>query len=385
MKIHKVGIIGCGYIGAVHAECLRRMVNTEVVAIAEEGKELTQEKAAQLNIPKAYGQWRELIEDPQVEVVHNCTPNYLHYEINKAVLEIGKPVLSEKPLALNTEQSGELAELAESKGIPTDINFNYRYYPLTQHCHYLLKQGGVGKIYSVLGYYIQDWLALETDYNWRMQKEFAGDSRTVADIGSHWCDLVQFVTGLRIEEVIADVATFMTIRKKARGRVETFSKAVSGLDVEYDEIPIDTEDYGSVLLRFENGVKGAFTTSNVFHGRKNYIAVDLYGSKQSLSWNNEYPNDLWIGHRERANELLLKNPLLMDNPSAKLARYPAGHNEGYDSAPMNLFMDFYKKIEQPHRQDCPGIADFRTGHRLMQLCEAILESARERRWVKVPK
>jgi predicted dehydrogenase len=378
-----VGVIGCGYIGAVHVESLRRLPCTKVMAVAETDAATAQAKAEALGVPRAYSDWRELVADPQIEVVHNCTPNHLHFEVNKAILEAGKPVVSEKPLAMTSAESGELVAVAERLRIPTAINFNYRYYPLVQHAHHLVRRGDVGRVNAVVGYYQQDWLFKDTDYNWRLETQFAGSSRCMADIGSHWCDLAQFVSGRKIREVMADVATFIPVRKKPVGKVETFTQGGGGQATTID-CPIDTEDYGSVLIRFDDGSRGTFNTAQVYAGRKNRITFEVYGSTNSVGWNHERPNELWIGHRDEANGLLFKDPSLIDSPARAFAHLPGGHNEGYESAPMNLFLDFYGTLEQPPRASAAGVPDFRTGHNIMQICEAIMESARKRSWVRVP-
>jgi predicted dehydrogenase len=202
------GIIGTGFIGPAHVEALRRLGFVDVVAVAERGQELAEAKAKALSIPKAYGDYKALLADPEIQVVHNCTPNHLHFAINKEIIAAGKHVVSEKPLAMNAQESAELVRLVKDAGVVNAINFNYRYMPLVQQAHQMCKSDGeVGKILAIHGSYLQDWLLWESDWNWRLVPEFCGDSRAVADIGSHWCDLVHFITGLKFVRVLADLVT----------------------------------------------------------------------------------------------------------------------------------------------------------------------------------
>ncbi|MCK4590181.1 MAG: Gfo/Idh/MocA family oxidoreductase, partial [Candidatus Latescibacteria bacterium] len=197
MRRVKAGVIGTGLIGPIHVEALRRLGFVDVIALAEVDKELAECKAEQMNIEKAYGDFRELLEDPEVEVVHNCTPNFLHFQITKAALEADKDVVSEKPLAMTSSESAELVNLANKKGLVNALDFNYRYYPLIQQARRMAEKGEIGEIYTVHGSYLQDWLYLDTDYNWRLEPDQSGQSRAIADIGSHWMDLIEFVTGLK--------------------------------------------------------------------------------------------------------------------------------------------------------------------------------------------
>ena len=205
MERIKAGIIGTGFIGPAHVEALRRLGFVEVAAVAERGQELAQRKADELSIPKAYGDYKQLLADPSIQVVHNCTPNHLHFEVNRDILAAGKHVVSEKPLAMNSKESKELVRLAEKAGVVNAIDFNYRYMPLVQQARLMCQsKGDVGRVFAVHGSYLQDWLFKETDWNWRLVPELSGESRAIADVGSHWCDLIQFITGLKIVRVMAD-------------------------------------------------------------------------------------------------------------------------------------------------------------------------------------
>jgi predicted dehydrogenase len=198
--------------GPIHTEALRRLGHVEVVALAEVDETQARAKCEVLQIPRAYGDYRALIADPDVEVVHNCTPNAVHFEISKAIIAAGKHVVSEKPLARNLKESAELCELASRAGVVNAIHFNYRNYPLVQQMRAMVKAGELGRLFLLHGSYLQDWLLLPTDYNWRIEAS-EGDSRAVADIGSHWFDTVQFVTGDPVVEVLGDLTTVHKTRK----------------------------------------------------------------------------------------------------------------------------------------------------------------------------
>jgi predicted dehydrogenase len=377
----KTGIIGTGFIGPAHVEALRRLGYVDVVAVAERGQELAEAKAAALSIPKAYGDYRALLADPEIQVVHNCTPNHLHFEINKEIIAAGKQIISEKPLAMNIGESRELVRLAKAAGVVNAINFNYRYMPLVQQAHQMcLTNGEVGRILAVHGSYLQDWLLWENDWNWRLVPEFSGESRAVADVGSHWCDLVQFVTGLKIVRVMADLVTIHPVRKRPKVEVETYAGKVLRPE-DLDDVPIHTEDYGSILLEFDSGAHGVLTVNQCAAGRKNRLYYEIDGSRSALSWDQERPNELWIGRRDAANAVLLKDPSLLHPAAREYAHYPGGHNEAYPDGPKNLFRNVYGFIAGQR----PGgdFATFVDGHNEIAICEAVLKSSRERRWVDV--
>jgi predicted dehydrogenase len=387
----KTGIIGTGFIGPAHVEALRRLGYVEVAAVAERGDDLARAKAEQLSIPKAYGDYKRLLADPEIQVIHNCTPNHLHFAINKEILAAKKHIISEKPLAMNSKESRELVRLARAAGVVHAINFNYRYMPLVQHAHHMCRPadgraadgraaGDVGRIYAVHGSYLQDWLLLENDWNWRLVPELSGESRAVADVGSHWCDLVQFVTGLKIVRVMADLVTIHPTRKRPKVEVETYAgKVLRPEDME--EVPINTEDYGSILIEFDSGAHGCLTVNQCAAGRKNRLYFEIDGSKCALVWNQERPNELWVGRRDGPNQTVMKDPSLLYPAAREYAHYPGGHNEGYPDGPKNFFRNVYGFIAGVR----PG-GDFSTfvdGHNEIAICDAVLKSSRERRWVEV--
>lgn len=380
----KVGIIGTGFIGPTHIEAIRRLGYVEVVGLAENGLDSARKKAEQLNIPRAYGDYREMLADQDIDVVHNCTPNYLHFQINKDIIEAGKHVMSEKPLAMSKEESAQLLALAREHKVVHGVNFNYRQYPMVNQIAEMIRQHELGTIHLVHGSYLQDWLLYETDYNWRLASDVGGKSRAIADIGSHWCDTVQYVTGKRIVEVFADLWTVHATRKKSTGHQSTFGADVSA-DTMFENVKVDTEDYASVLFRFDDGSRGAFTVSQVSAGRKNALSFEVNGSQKSVYWQQEQPANLWIGHRDQPNECLIADPSLFLEEAKSSIHHPGGHGEGWPDALKNVMLKFYSYIRDGKNplQDKADFATFEDGHLSMCIVEAILQSAEQQKWVKV--
>jgi len=381
MERIKTGIIGTGFIGPVHLEALRRLGFVDVVAVAERDQGLADAKAKELMIPNAYGDYRKLLANPDIQVIHNCTPNHLHFEMNKEILAAGKHVISEKPLAMNSKESRELVDLAEKAGVVNAISFNYRYMPLVQQARLMCQAtNDVGRVLAVHGSYLQDWLHQETDWNWRLVPELSGESRAIADIGSHWCDLIQFITGLKIVRVMADMVTIHPVRKRPKVEVETYTgKELTPED--YEDVEIKTEDYASVLLEFDSGMHGVMTVNQCAAGRKNRLSFEIDGSNCALGWNQEEPNELWVGRRDGPNQTILKDPSLLYDEAKHYADYPGGHNEAYPDAPKFLFRNVYGFIAGKR----PGgdFATFLDGHNENAICDAVLKSGREKQWVEV--
>ena len=378
----KVGVIGIGFIGPAHIEGIRRQ-GFEVVAIAEATQELAERAAERLLVPKAYGDWKDLIADPEIDVVHIASPNFLHFTHAKAALEAGKHVVCEKPLAMTAKESGELVRLAESKDLVNAVNFNIRFYPLVQDAKARIKAGELGdQIYIIQGSYLQDWLLLDTDWNWRLEPELGGELRAVADIGSHWMDLVTFITGTRIVSVFADFQTFLPIRRKPKKKIDTFGGKIE-IDMEYEEKPIFTEDYASILLKFENGARGVMTVSQVSSGRKNRLFFEINGSDSSLIWDSEIPNQMIVGHRLEPNQIIIKDPSLMMDAAKWTASYPGGHAEGFPDTFKQLQTAVYRYIVKDDYNAEKDFPTFRDGHNTILVDEAILKSTKENRWVDV--
>lgn len=382
MEKIKAGIIGTGFVGSVHIDALRRLGFVEVVAVAEANEELARKKAADFFIPRAYSNYYDLINDPDVQVVHNCTPNHLHLEINSAIIRAGKHIFSEKPLGMNRFESGEMLELAEKHQIVHGVNFNYRMYPLIQDMKHRVQKGELGKINLIHGSYLQDWLFYETDYNWRVEPKFGGVTRAIGDIGSHWCDLAQTITGLKITEVFADLSTIIPIRKKSKN-IETFREDRDLTD--YEEIPVQSEDWGVVLIRLENGASGVFYVSQVCAGRKCYFNIEINGSAKSFYWNQEEGDRMWIGYRSQPNVYLMRDPNQIDPKCREYTLAPGGHPEGWLDSIKNSLLAYYRSVLDTKKSldKKPDYATFHDGYDISCIVDAIAESHQTGKWVRV--
>lgn len=381
MKKVKVGIVGTGFIGPVHIEALRRLNNVEVIALSEVNQEIAEKKARELGIEKAYGDYKALLSDTEVDSIHICVPNHFHYLIAKEAILAGKHVVCEKPLAMNTDEGRELVDLANKSKLICAVNLNCRTYPLIQQVKEMIKRGDLGTIFAVNGSYQQDWLFKETDYNWRLQKEFSGESRAIADIGTHWFDVIEEVTGIKVSKVCADFATFYKTRKRPLKPVETYSgKVLEPRD--YEDISIDTEDYATVLFHMDNNARGSFTANQVAAGRKNRLYFEIYGSKCSVAFDSESPNQLWIGNRDRNNEIMIKDPSLMYSQAVTCNAYPGGHTEGFADTTKFTMMRIYHDIVNGKPPE-DNYADFEDGLRELEIVDAIICSAKEERWISI--
>ncbi|WP_395301317.1 Gfo/Idh/MocA family oxidoreductase [Enterobacter sp. ECC-175] len=376
----KVGIAGCGFIGPAHIEALRRLGFVEVVALCDGSLAQAQEKARALNVPHAYGSVEDLLAHPELHVVHNCTPNHLHAAINRQIVQAGKHVFSEKPLCMTPDEARELVALAEEAGVVHGVSFVYRQFAMVRQAASMMQAGTLGRLFAAHGSYLQDWMLLETDYNWRVDAALGGASRAVADIGSHWCDTVQFVTGRRIVEVMADLAIVWPTRRANVAGNHTFSQnACAG----YEERPVTTEDFGSVLFRFDDGSKGSFSVSQVSAGRKNRLSFEINGSERSVAWDQEIPQRLWIGHRSQANQTLTDDPGMLNRDVADSAHFPGGHIEGWPDAFKNMLAQFYRAVQAGRMPDAPSFATFHDGANVMYIVDAIVKSHQQQRWVMV--
>jgi len=376
-----VAVVGAGFIGPVHVEALRRL-GTRVTGILGVDEEESWAAAESLGLPKAYDSFQEVLEDPDVESVHLAVPNRLHFEMARAALGAGKHVICEKPLAMNSDESGELVKLAGRAGLAAGVNYNIRFYPLNLEAAEMVRRGEVGDVYSVCGSYVQDWLFHETDYNWRVLASEGGELRAVADIGTHWLDLVHAITGLEVEAVLADLKTVFPVRRRPTGEVETF-KAKMQRQIETEPVEVDTEDYGCVVLRFRSGARGCLWCSQVTAGRKNCLRYEIAGSECALAWDSQQPNELWIGHRDGPNESLVRDPALMSESVMPFANFPGGHNEGFPDSFKQCFRAFYDYVAAGDFSAPAAFPTFADGHREVVLCEAILKSHREGRWVEL--
>jgi len=375
-------VVGTGFIGPVHVEAIRRLGHP-VVGVLGSSPEKGRAAAAALGVPRAYATFDELLADPAVRVVHVASPNRHHADQCRRAVAAGKHVVCEKPLGMTAAQTADLARLAAAAPVVTAVNYNVRFYPLVLEARERVRAGAVGEVFHVTGSYLQDWLLYPTDYNWRVDAAAGGELRAVADIGTHWLDTVCFVTGLEVEAVCADLRTVHPTRRKPAGGAETFAGPAGGGPAAGDEVPVATEDYGSVLLRFRGGARGCFTVSQVTAGRKNCVRFDVAGSGAALAWDSEEPNTLRVGRRDRASECLPRDPALLSPAVRPFADYPGGHAEGFPDTFKQLYRAVYDAVATGKPAD-PVYATFADGHREALLCEAILESHRGRRWVDVP-
>lgn len=371
----KAAIFGTGFMGKVHTEALRRLGNVEVAAVAATSQATADAFALSFNIPKATGDWRGVLDE--VDAVHICTPNVLHYPMALAALEAGKHVVCEKPLTMTLSEARELASEARHKGLAHCVNHNLRFYPVVQQIRAMIAAGELGEILVVNGTYFQDWLLHETDWNWRVHSESGGALRAMGDIGSHWMDMIQHLTALPITALCADLSTFHKTRRRPKESVETFTGKNLKPD-DFEEVVIDTDDAGSVLIRLGERARGCFAVSQVSAGRKNRFQFEIFGTKSGVAWSQERPDELWIGHRNSPNEFIIKDPALLHASAASFADLPGGHSEGYDDTFKQMFRRFYAHASGSAAADYPTFDDGVWG---MHLLQKVLESSRAQAWV----
>jgi predicted dehydrogenase len=372
----KAGVVGTGFIGVVHVDALRRL-GVDVLGVVGS----TPERAAAKGIAPAYDSLDALLADDRIDVVHVTTPNALHFSQVKAALAAGKHVVCEKPLAVSADESAELVRLADEAGAVHCTNFHNRFYSIVQDARERVRAGEVGAVWSVHGGYLQDWLAYPTDWNWRLEIDRAGELRVVGDVGTHWLDTAQFVTGLRVVELFADLATVIPTRQRPVGEVETFSAAG---EVEREDVVITTDDLAHILLRFENGARGSVVLSQVAPGRKNSLRIEVDGSAGALAWDSERHEELWLGRRDEPNGVVLRNAALMHPVAAARTHLPVAHAEGFVDAFRELYAAVYADVARGGPSADPDYPTFRDGHIGNVLCDAVALSNRERRWVEVP-
>ena len=380
-RIADVGaaVIGTGFIGTVHVEQLRR-IGVRVRGVLGSTFERGEARADALGVDRAYPSLEALLDDGSVDVVHVTSPNHLHVPQARQILEAGRHVVCEKPLAMAAADSASLIQLSERSGLVNAVNFNIRFYPLHQHVRELVASGALGDVRFVTGHYFQDWLLLQTDWNWRLEPDKGGSLRAVGDIGSHWLDLLTFLTGAQVTAVMADLTTFIPQRAQPRGPVETFSTERSADTVERE---MATEDTASILLRFANGARGAVSVSQISPGRKNSLRWEIDGSSGAAAWDSETPDHLWLGHRGQPNEILQRDPALMGAAGRAAAALPGGHVEGFADTFGALFRAIYSDVLAGRPSERPPYATFADGHDEVLVGDAVAESARLGRWVEV--
>lgn len=375
----KAAITGTGFMGAVHAEALQRLQGVEVVGIQGSSAEKSKKAAEALGLERAYSNWRELVSDPDIDAVHITTPNRLHFSQTVEALEAGKHVMCEKPLAMATKESSKLVRLAKETGLVAGVNYNLRFYPLNLEAKARIAGGELGMVHSVFGSYQQDWLLYETDYNWRVLAEEQGALRAVADIGTHWVDLIQDITGQKVVEVFADIRTLHPVRQRPVGEVETFSGKLGGEEAT-ESVEVSTDDMANLIFRFDGGARGVMFVSQVTPGKKNSLRYEIAGSTGTLEFDSENPNFMKIGFREKANEVLHKDPSLNSDLARGFTDYPGGHAEGFPDTFKMCFRSFYDAIASGATMG--EFASFEDGHREIVLCEAVEASVEKGGWVK---
>src|SRR5262245_10428783 len=319
-----MGLVGPGFVGAHHIDAVRRLGYVDVVGVAASSEASARRKADVLGVPKAYGSYEALIADPDVHVVHNTTPNHLHGPVVLAALAHQKHVVSDKPLAMSRAEAKRLWMAATSAGVVHAVTFNYRGNPLVQQAREMVALGDVGAVHYVHGGYLQDWLLEPTDYSWRLDPDKGGESSAVADIGSHWCDLVEHVSGKRIVSVLADLTTVIQARLRPSAPVAAFAHAQ---DSDLESVTVRSEDLATVLVRFDDGAKGCVSIGQVCPGHKNDLWFEVNGRHATLRWRQEQQNELWIGRRGTANSVLARDPALLAPAARAYAHLPGGHQE----------------------------------------------------------
>jgi predicted dehydrogenase len=376
----RTAIIGTGFMGRVHLEALRRVEFVEIAAIAGRNAEAAQRLGTGFFVPTIATDYRDILRDPAIDAVHICTPNAQHFAMAKGALHAGKHVLCEKPLATSVAEGEELVALAVKQGMRNCVCHNLHFYPMVQQMRCMREAGELGEILVVQGTYFQDWLLYDTDWNWRVDAKSGGVSRCMADIGSHWFDMAEHVTGLRVTSLSADLQTFHKTRKQPKHSVETFANKILSAE-DYIETAVDTEDFGAVLFRMGERTRGSVTASQVSAGRKNRLSIEISGTRCSVAWNQERPDELWVGHRDAGNEILIKDPSLLEPAARSYADLPGGHSEGYDDTFKQLFRRFYASIASPRTE--PEYPQFADGLRQIAILDAALQSHRSRGWVDV--
>ncbi len=373
MKKIGMGLIGPGFVAAHHIDAVRRLGDVDVVAIAGSSEESAKKKASEYKVDRGYGDFHALIADPDVQVIHNTTPNYLHLPVTMAVLQAGKHVIADKPLAMNPEEGRKLRNAAVAAKVGNVVTFNYRGNPLVQQARGMIARGETEGLSFVHGHYLQDWMTDPNVYSWRSDPAKGGVSSALGDIGSHWCDLAEHVSGLKIDSVLADLTTVIPIRYSSGAAAEAFSKDSAG---ERDPVQVQSEDLASVLLRFENGTKGCFSVGQVLPGHKNDLQLELNGRACSLKWKQEEQNELWIGRHNQPNGVMAKDPSLVSSDVLRYIHLPGGHQESWADAFFNLIRDAYGWIREGAPADAKPamLPTFDDGYRSTCLVDAMLKS-----------
>jgi predicted dehydrogenase len=374
MKRIGMGLIGPGFVAAHHIDAVRRLGDVDIIAIAGSSQASAERKAKEYKVDRAYGDYAALIADPDIQVIHNTTPNHLHFPVVMAAIAAGKHVISDKPLALNPQEARTMRDAAVAAGVVHAVTFNYRGNPLVQQAREMVTSGDARGVNFVHGYYLQDWMADANIYSWRSDPAKGGATSALGDIGSHWCDLAEHVSGLKIDSVLADITTVIPVRYSAGASAEAFSK---GSKAERTAVNVTSEDLATVLLRFDSGAKGTFSVGQVLSGHKNDVELEINSQKLSLKWRQEQQNELWIGHHDRPNAIMMKDPGLVSGEALRYTHLPGGHQEAWADAFTNIIRDAYAWVRAGGAMsDKPTpLPTFDDGYRSTCLVDAMLKSA----------
>lgn len=369
----RVAIAGVGFIGPVHLRAAR-LAGGHIVGIAGSEPARARAAAAALDVDRVFDSSEALATDPGVDVVHICTPNHLHASLARLALTAGKHVVCEKPLATTAADAAELAALAERAGVVLSVPFVYRFHPVVREARARITDGQAGAIHLIHGSYLQDWLASPDDYNWRVDTAQGGPSRAFADIGSHWCDLVEFITGHRIARVSA--RTITAFPERLAGRAEAFQRATG----ERPRVRVDGEDAVTMMFETDRNAAGTLVISQISPGRKNRLWLEIDAANASYAFDQESPEQLWVGARDH-QELVVRDPSRLTAPAARYAHLPAGHAQGYGDAFNAFIADTYAAIQSGAIPD--GLPTVHDGLRAARITEAVLASSRSRAWEEV--
>lgn len=377
-KTIRTAIVGAGMMGRTHTEALRRIPGVEVIALADSNKAQAEQTCDELFIPGCYEDYREMLAKESPDTVHVCTPNFAHYEVCKAAIMAGVNVYCEKPLANTSSETAELCALAQAYNLLCAVNFNYRHNAIVQEMRERIVAKDWGRTFLIHGTYIQDWMMYDSDYNWRCVPQLGGKSRTVADIGSHWFDTVQFITGQKIVRVFAKLMTVLPQRKKFITQANTFQKQSGD---SYELVDIDTEDAAFILVQLKDGTMGSLVLSQVSAGYKNGLTVSVDGSRYSMTWNQETPDRLYLGSRENGVTYVQAEAAALHGAAQRYATLPPGHVVGWNDALRNAIQSFYEELRaEPNNR----FARFADGDRVVRIVEACLVSNEREQWVDIP-
>jgi predicted dehydrogenase len=375
----RVAIIGAGFAGLQHVDAVRRGGYGEIAALVGTDRERVRASARLAGVERVETDPMAVMADPSIAIVHICTPNVTHADLARAALTAGKHVVVEKPLGRSSADAREIVELAERTGRHAMVPFTYRGYPMVRSMRDLVARAGLGELRLVHGHYLQDWLARDSDFNWRIDPVLGGASRAIADIGSHWFDMAEWVAGDRVVEVFAELATFIPFRDRPEQATHAFERSSGAVE----RVEVHSEDAGLLLLRFAGGARGACVISQVSIGHQNDLSIEFEGAERSVRWQQEAPERIWIGSAD-AGEERWRTP---EAVAAGTPHLPAGHPEGWGEALRDVLRPFYAAIaagDDPPPRGAPAAYPTLTdGMRAATFVDAVLRSAQETRWVSL--